>query len=75
MQHEADDALVAEKTLAEIKAQIAAHHLFETLQRRLVEAVHFLDLLDDFRVEPARAAIDRIDIGINGLPRHIRPAA
>ena len=49
--------LVAKEAAAEVEAQIAADHVDEAGQRRLVEAEHLLDVGDDVRVEAARAAI------------------
>ena len=49
--------LVAEEAAAEVEAQIAAEHVEEACQRRLVEAEHLLDVGDHVRIEPACAAI------------------
>ncbi len=48
---------VAEIALAEIEAGIVPEHQAEALERRLVEAELLLELCDEFRVEPLRAAI------------------
>ena len=60
-----DHADVAEIALAEIEAREIPHHQRETLRRRLVEAELRLELLDELRIEPLRAAVFRID-GIGG---------
>ena len=54
-----DDRRVAVIALAEIEGRIVAHQHPEALRRRLVEAVLLLQLLDEFRIEPLRAAIAR----------------
>ena len=56
-----EDADVAEIALAEIEAGIVPQHQAEALERRLVEAELLLELLDELRVEPLRAAIFRGD--------------
>ena len=48
--------------LAEVEGRIVAHENPEPLERRLVEAVLFLELLDEFRIEALRAAIARRDV-------------
>ena len=57
LQDELQHRLVAEEAAAEVEAQIAADHVEEARQRRLVEAEHLLDVGDDVRIEAARAAI------------------
>ena len=57
LDHEIDHRGIAEETLAEIEAGIVAQHDEVALQDRLVEAVVFLDPLDEGRVEAAGSAI------------------
>ena len=57
LQDQLQHGLVAEEAAAEVEAQVAAEHLDEARQRRLVEAEHLADVGDDVRVEAARAAI------------------
>src|SRR5439155_14596708 len=52
-----DDPAIPEKAVAEIKSQIIAQHQQEAVERRLVEAVLFFELLDQRRIETAGAAI------------------
>ena len=54
--HHAD---VAEIALAEIEADIVPQHNAEALIGRLVEAELLFQLLDEFRIEPLRAAVFR----------------
>ncbi len=56
-----EHADVAEVALAEIEARVVPQHQAEALQRRLVEAELLLELLDELRVEPLRAAVFRGD--------------
>src|SRR5262249_25817804 len=58
---ELDDADGAEIALAEIEARVIPDHQQQACGRRLVEAELLLQLLDEIRVEPLRAAIFRID--------------
>ena len=66
------DALVAEEALAEIEAQIAADHLQEAGEGRLVEAEHLADVGDDMRVQSARAAIAAGRGALGAAARHAR---
>src|SRR6185295_6346613 len=58
--HQIDHRAAAEEALAEIEAQVAAHHHEEALVRRLVETELALELLDELRIEATRAAILRL---------------
>ena len=69
-----DHADVAEIALAEIEAGKIPHHQRKALRRRLVEAELLLELLDEIRIEPLRAAVFRID-GIGGGAGLRRPRA
>ena len=52
-----DNRLVTEKAVAEIEREIVADHLHKALTDGLVEAEALLQLLDERRVEPLRAAV------------------
>ena len=55
--HQVDHRDIAKIALAKVKADVVAQHEEEALERRLVEAELLLQLLDEFRVQPLRAAI------------------
>src|SRR3984893_19472578 len=56
-----DHLRVAEIALAEIEADVIPQHDEEALIGRLVEAELLFQLLDERGVEPARAAVFRVD--------------
>ena len=58
--HEVDDAAVAEEARAEVEDGIVLHHQQEALADRPVEAVHLLDALDQLGRQAARAAIGAV---------------
>ncbi len=56
------DGRVAIIALAEVEGGVVAHQNPEPLEDRLVEAVLRLELVDEFRIEPLRAAIAGGDV-------------
>jgi hypothetical protein len=56
-----DHGHVAEVALAEIERQVILHHQQEALGRRLVEPELLFEALDEFGIQPLRAAILRGD--------------
>ena len=51
-----DDPAIAKKAVAKIEGQIVPHHQQKTIERRLVKAILFFELLDQRRAEPAGTA-------------------
>ena len=76
LDHQCQHRAIAEEALAEVEDGVALEHLPEAHVRGLVEAVELLQLLDEPRVEAARAAVPGRGAAV-GRPaglRHVAPA-
>jgi hypothetical protein len=68
LDHQGQHRAIAEEALAEIEDGVALEHLPEAHVRGLVESVELLQLLDEPRVEAARAAVP-VGAPLSGVPR------
>jgi hypothetical protein len=57
LQDELQHGLAAEEAVAEVEAEVAADHVEEAGERRLVEAEHFADVVDHVGIEAAGASV------------------